>query len=566
MSINFGSIKAGNIFFGSKGVASIYFGSKLAWQKNTKILVMGNDRYVCIEFESPDTYISSSQNPVTISVFMNTNEYTDQNPPMWIIDDAGVVVGFSSNGIVGAQETKYGCTGYKRTNIFTDNQLYLNEGKTYYACYKITQWDQGNNYFAYFNNVLGNYKLYDGLGNTSKNPTNLAQYNYIGELSAFEDVIDANENDLFEWKGIEKCGLVPNAEYARKSDALSNYVPELNYGSTDKYEVLNHILMMDKGSGQYGGAGDKFVITESYTDGPIGVISRTSNYTSHVFIPPSSGFFHRNADAYKYIFDSNVNLTENKALVWGNDYIYTNGTCYSRGSQYLGYSCYESRKSNYIDSPVDIANVNTNELFYIDDNVKDKFNTDKGLKLFGNVSFDVVVESPGALDTDAPKVFATIATEWNNNHATVLLVGSVWWPFGNKHTYQKSGTWNNKITSNTPLTVEPSNPQTNDVYYKASNTTWGSVTNECIIKWNGTSWEIIRTDQYRNYETDTDVSQTLFSNANTNGILNEFQPSQLYQTENISSLLTSFNRDSSFVNSTLHTDKKHYIELNGIEV
>ena len=129
MSINFGSKKTASIFFGNKGVASVYFGSKLAWQKNVKILVMGNDRYVCIEFESPDTYISTSQNPVTISVFMNTNNYTDQNPPMWIIDDTGVVVGFSSNGIVGAQETKYGCTGYKRTNTFTDNQLYLTKNK-----------------------------------------------------------------------------------------------------------------------------------------------------------------------------------------------------------------------------------------------------------------------------------------------------------------------------------------------------------------------------------------------------------------------------------------------------
>ena len=131
-------------------------------------------------------------------------------------------------------------------------------------------------------------------------------------MTSFIEVIEANEDDLFTWNGITKCGLSANNDYARKGDSLSNYVPVLNYGSTDKYEVLNHILMMDKGSGQYGGAGDKFVITESYTDGPIGVIERTNNYTSHVFIPPSSGFFHRNADAYKYIFDPAVNITENK--------------------------------------------------------------------------------------------------------------------------------------------------------------------------------------------------------------------------------------------------------------
>ena len=112
--------------------------------------------------------------------------------------------------------------------------------------------------------------------------------------------------------------------------------------------------MMDKGSGQYGSPDDKFVITETYTDGPIGVISRTSNYTSHVWIPPSASHFSRNADAYKYIFDTNVHLSDNdsqgKALVWGNNYVYTYGACYSRGSQYLGYSCYESRTQSYVDA------------------------------------------------------------------------------------------------------------------------------------------------------------------------------------------------------------------------
>ena len=569
MSINFGSKKTASIFFGNKGVASVYFGSKLAWQKNVKILVMGNDRYVCIEFESPDTYISTSQNPVTISVFMNTNNYTDQNPPMWIIDDTGVVVGFSSNGIVGAQETKYGCTGYKRTNTFTDNQLYLTKNKIYYACYRITQWDQGNNYFAYFNNVLGNYKLYNNLGNTTKNPTNLAQYNYIGELSAFEDVIEADEDDLFKWTGITKCGLTQNEEYARKGDALSNYVPELNYGSTDKYEVLNHILFMDKIGGGYGSAGDKFVITETYTNGPIGVISRTNNYTSHVWIPPIASHFNKNADAYKYIFDSAVHLSDNdsegKALVWGNNYIYTYGTCYSRGSQYLGYSCYESRTTNYIDSPEKIKNVYTDELFYVDIDVNTALDTTAGLKLKGNASFDEIVIASSSYT--AQKTFALICTKLTSNN-TVLMYGyNDGWKLQPGRTYKKTGTWNNMITSTTPLTTEPSNKSSGDVYYKAANVVWSSSTNEeAIMQWNGNSWTVIRHDIMDSLLNITNVSSSVFSNANTNGILNEFSSSQLYQEENIGSLLTSFNKDSGFINSTLYTDKKHYLEINGREV
>lgn len=563
MSLSFNGKGIESLHFNGKWASQIFFGAKLIWQKNVALLIMGNETHICIEYVPTKNLISSSQNPITISVFMNTSDYTTTTPTMWILDAAGVTCGYSNTGIVGAQETIDGCTGYKRTNTFRDNQLFLIEGKTYYIIYKINEWDDSNSiYFAYYedNTPAGHYKIYNVNGGHST-VHNLIDKTNIGSLTSFIDVIDASNNNLFIWNGITKSGLTNGYEYYRNNDSLNNYVPELNYGNTDKYEVLNHILMMDKGSGQYGSAGDKFVITESYTDGPIGVINRTSNYTNHVWIPPSSSFFSRNADAYKYIFDSAVNLTENKALVWGNDYIYTYGTCYSRGSQYLNYSCYESRTSHYIDSTTDIINVNTNELFYIDDNVKDKFNTSKGLKLFGNVSFDAVVESPGALESDAPKVFAAIANQWYQNKSVVLLIGSVWWPFNNKYTYQKTATWNNMISSTTPLTAEPANPQTNDVYYKAANVAWGNVTDECIIKYDGTTWKQIYTYEYDNYSIKTDVSQTLFSEANTNGILNEFSPSQLYQEENISTLVTRVEGDTNFVNATLLTGKRHYLEV-----
>jgi len=556
----FGNKQIPEMYFGNIPVAKIYFGNTLIWEKYTRQLIMGDERFICIEYIPTKNLISSSQNPINISVFMNTNKYEDTTPPMWILDSAGVTCGYSDTGTVGAQETIDGCTGYKRTNTFRDNQLFLIGGKTYYIIYKINEWDTDNNYFAYYEDLDGHYKTWNINGGHT-NVHDLTNKTDIGDISSFADVIEASNNDLFIWTGPSKSGLTNGFEYYRNNDSLNNYVPELNYGNTDKFEVLNHILMMDKGSGQYGGAGDKFVITETYTDGPIGLISRTSNYTNHVWIPPSQSFFHRNADAYKYIFDPAVNITENTSLVWGNDYIYTYGSCYSRGNQYLNYSCYESRTSNYIDSPADISNVSANELFYIDDNVKDKFNTSKGLKLFGNVSFDAVVESPGALDVDAPKVFAAIASQWYQNKSVVLLIGNVNWPFGNKHTYKKNGTWNNMISSSTPLSTEPSNPQTNDVYYKAANVTWGNVTDECIVKYNGTAWEQVYNWAYSNYETDTDVSQTLFSETNINGILNEFQPYQLYQEENISTLVTRVEGDTDFVNATLLTGKRHYLEV-----
>jgi hypothetical protein len=517
---------------------------------------MGDERFICIEYIPTKNLISSSQNLINISVFMNTNKYEDTTPPMWILDSAGVTCGFSNTGTVGAQETIDGCTGYKRTNTFRDNQLFLIEGKTYYIIYKIWEYDTDNNYFAYYEDLDGHYKIWNINGGHT-NVHDLSNKTDIGDISSFVDVIEASNNDLFIWTGPSKGGLTNEYEYYRNNDSLNNYVPELNYGSTDKFEVLNHILMMDKGSGQYGSPGDKFTTTETYRGGPIGVISRTSNYTSHVFIPPSQSFFHRNADAYKYIFDPAVNLTENKALVWGNEYIYTYGSCYSRGSQYLNYSCYESRTSNYIDTPGDIAKVDQDELFYLENAVASLVNSSGGLKIRGSQLIDAVAVANSS-DSE-PKQFATIAAQIS--HGTVWYVGdSLHWPLASNKLYTKTGNWNVTITSTTPLSNEPSNPATNDVYYKAGSVTWGSISDECIVQWNGSSWSKVEPYQYGNYFSYQDA-QNMFSDANTNGILNEFQPSQLYQEEDVSTLVTRIEGDTGLVNATLKTGKRHYLEV-----
>jgi hypothetical protein len=564
MSISFNSKKFKDLFFNGSTAKQIFYGAQLVWQKNVALLIMGNEKHICIEYVPTKNLISSSQNPITISVFMNTSDYTTTTPTMWILDAAGVTCGYSNTGVVGAQETIDGCTGYKRTNTFRDNQLFLISGKTYYIIYKINEWDTSNNYFAYYedNTSAGHYKTYNVNGGHST-VHDLTDKTDIGSLTSFIDVINASNNDLFIWNGITKSGLTSGYEYYRNNDSLNNYVSELNYGSTDKYEVLNHILMMDKGSGQYGGAGDKFVITESYTDGPIGVISRTSNYTSHVFIPPSQSFFHRNADAYKYIFDPAVNLTENKALVWGNEYIYTYGSCYSRGSQYLGYTCYESRTQLYIDIPGDIAKVNQDELFYIEQSVASLVNSTAGLKIRGSQKIDAVAIANSS--DSSPKQFATIAVQLS--HGTVWFVGdTLHYPLASNKLYTKNGSWNVEITSTTPLTSEPSNPATDDVYYKAGSVTWGSISDECIIKWNGSSWVKINEYEYGNYFSYKDA-QNIFSDANINGILTEFQPSQLYQEENISTLVTRVEGEIGLVNAELKTGKRHYlevIEVNGV--
>ena len=560
----FGNKQIPEMYFGNIPVAQVYFGTTLVWSRIQ--LIMGNERYVCIEYVPSKNLVASSQNPINISVFMNTNKYDNTTPPMWILDSAGVTCGFSNTGTVGAQETIDGCTGYKRTNTFRDNQLFLIRGKTYYIIYKIWEYDTDNNYFAYYEDLDGHYKIWNINGGHT-NVHDLSNKTDIGDISSFVDVIEASNNDLFIWTGPSKGGLTNEYEYYRNNDSLNNYVPELNYGSTDKFEVLNHILMMDKGSGQYGSPGDKFAITETYTDGPIGVISRTSNYTSHVFIPPSQSFFHRNADAYKYIFDATVHLSDNdsqgKAVVWGNNYIYTYGTCYSRGSQYLGYSCYESRTGRYIDSPADIANVSANELFYLEQNIASIFNTHSGLKLRGSTTFDTVCTVADGNDFYA--AFRTVAAATDSGKAFTTVTQNSTYQWFNA-IYEKKSGWQNKIGSSA-ITVEPLNPSTGDVYWKGQTTDgwyidqWGNkITDECLVKFGGTYWIKVETHQEQDYFTTTDASN-LFSEANTNGILTEFQPSQLYQEENISTLVTRVEGETGLVNAELKTGKRHYLEV-----
>lgn len=558
--IVFNGANTDGVFYGNIPVDAVYYGNVLIWKLIS--LLMGTDQYVCIEFTPDHDIVSSSQNPVAITVFMNTNDFTDANPPMWILDAAGVTCGYSTVGVVYGQETIDGCTGYRRTNTFLDNKMFLQGGKKYYICYKKSKYTTDNDYFAYYDKP-GNYKLYN-VYDAHTTIQNLIGKNNLGTLTSFVDLIDASQDDLFIWKGRNKSGMSRNDEYIRNGNSLSDYVPELNFGSSDKYEVLNHILFMDKGSGQYGSAGDKFVITETYStesSAPAGVISRTSNYTNHVWISPSASFFSRDADAYKYIFDSAVHLSDNdsqgKAVVWGNNYVYTYGACYSRGSQYLGYSCYESRTQSYIDTPSDIAKVNQNELFYIEQSVARLVNSSAGLKIRGSQSVDAVAIASSS--DSSPKQFATIAAQIS--HGTVWFVGDeVWYPFGSNRLYTKTGSWNATITSTTPLTNEPSSPATNDVYYKAGSVTWGSIGDECIVKWDGSSWVKVAEHEYGNYFSYQDA-QNMFSDANTNGILTEFQPSQLFQSEDVTTLVTKVTSNANFAAATVHDDKEHYFKI-----
>lgn len=562
MSVSFGEKNAAEFYFGDTAAAEIYFGDALVWSGASR-LVMGNITNVCIEFIPETDIIASSQNPVTISVFMNTDSYTTTNPPMWVIDEAGVTVGFSNVGTVGPEEVIKKQAGYKRTNTFTDNMLFLTAGKKYYICYRVSQWDQGAHYFAYYNKETGNYKNYH-VGNESSAVVNMSAYNYIGELGAanvfsgLEAAMTASENDMFLWEGQTVAGsLTANNEYVRNNTQLTSaYNSSMNCSSTNKFDVLWNVLTADEN--------DVFINFPSFSNpnGSSGVIQRTDRYTNHVVIPPSQEFFTCSADAYKYIFDPAIHLSDNdsqgKAVVWGNSYVYTSGELYERGSQYLGYSMYEARvPGDYIETVDELIKPSANELFYFSG----------ALRLRNSVA----VAGTGTIEdgNNFDDAFRAVAAATNNGKAIISVINGASYQWDNA-VYEQNGSWQNKIT--TALIEEPESPATNDVYWKAATTEgWatdqygGKITANCLVKYNGQYWSQIYSWQESDYFNKSAVT-ILYSDANTNGILNQVPASNLYSTYNISNLFTSIQGSTGFTASPVSSDKKHYLEINGVEV
>ena len=72
----FGNKQIPEMYFGNIPVAQIYFGNTLIWEKLVRQLIMGDERFICIEYIPTKNLISSSQNPINISVFMNTNKFS----------------------------------------------------------------------------------------------------------------------------------------------------------------------------------------------------------------------------------------------------------------------------------------------------------------------------------------------------------------------------------------------------------------------------------------------------------------------------------------------------------
>jgi hypothetical protein len=527
MGIAFGNNNAAEMYFGDKTVAEVYFGNKLVWSGKT--LLMGNDKYVCIEYTpDEDTVVS------TITVFMNTDEPTQSNDAwMWVIDEAGITVGFSTTSSEGSEEIRYKLAGYEHTNSFSN--LTLKAGKKYYICHKISQWDQGDHFFAYFKNKPGNYKLYNVYGN-SQNPFVEADHKWIGKLSDAnvaadtDKVVTATSGDYFLWDHTSGA-FSANTEYYRNGTTFSQYQGIIGSDTFHDVDSIMRLSTDDKfvwsGLSLHGiTAGNLYKKTsnlDSYTyrgciddngiplkqlqeilklnDGSFTVSSnkiidenninaryaytRTTACTGNYWTtPPEAQYITCDADAYKYVFDilTGGNTGWN-ACVWETNYVYTSGKIYKRGDAYTGqnYSGYFNERAatglpayrvDTLEKAVlgnGTLSPSAGELVFLEVH-KEKWQSYEpwynSLMVRSNEQCNKIVTN----DTSwtAPKTIANLFLETISGDVFAYEGTQIYGSFNilNNNIYARTASANLAFTALDPITAEPANPQQNTIYYK----------------------------------------------------------------------------------------------------
>ena len=114
-----------------------------------------------------------------------------------------------------------------------------------------------------------------------------------------------------------------------------------------------------------------------------------------------------------------------------------------------------------------------------------------------------------------------------------------------------------KITSTEPLTTEPSNKQTNEIYY-LSNSISG-INNTAPYLWNGSSWQVINYDNFGTYLNYSELSQEVLTRVGSNSdLLEEIKI-------NGNTVDVDWTCQGCF-DASVDTTKKFYLEINGQEV
>ena len=148
MSIKFGNKNVGQIFFGNKAVKAVYFGAKLVWENLKKLLRMGNNEFVGIEYIPNEDITLTS-----VSIFQDDSTTSGWT---WIMHESGLCVARAESNGISPNTELYGLTATLKT-ISSLGSVTLYKGAKYYIFYKKGQHEtQNGTPFAYYEGQIGN--------------------------------------------------------------------------------------------------------------------------------------------------------------------------------------------------------------------------------------------------------------------------------------------------------------------------------------------------------------------------------------------------------------------------
>lgn len=115
--------------------------------------------------------------------------------------------------------------------------------------------------------------------------------------------------------------------------------------------------------------------------------------------------------------------------------------------------------------------------------------------------------------------------------------------------------YTNKVTSSTPLSSLPSNPQSNEIYYLSNSIS--SINTTGAYVYNG-SWTLLNFDNYTTYLSTTDIGSVLTRVGSNSDFLEEIRINN--NTVDVTQVLKGC------FDTSVSTNKKFYLEINGVEV
>lgn len=212
----FGNKQIPDMYFGNSAVAKIYLGDTLIWEKDSKVLVAGNNSVAIQYIPAADIAVSD------IGIFTTSNDNSDAK--IKVFHESGLCVAAYDGDVRTRNSELYELSGTKRDGVISTITLYA--GQKYFIVYYVY-----DVYPAYFQNkesqTIAN-KIYENntaasqttIHNISENAQVLKPSLFAGVLRDTPGIFYLAENAWFTWLGATNVGMIQGQIYRRTSTGI----------------------------------------------------------------------------------------------------------------------------------------------------------------------------------------------------------------------------------------------------------------------------------------------------------------------------------------------------------